>query len=437
MLRIHEIRDPIHTFIRLDSQERKVLDSRPLQRLRHVHQLALSYLVYPGASHRRFEHSLGVMELATRVFDVVTSSHSIKHDAVRSIVPDGDELAYWKRVLRMAALCHDVGHLPFSHAAESELLPNGWDHERLTADIIRSNEMEDLWKNLTPPLRSDDIVKLAVGPKKLDHLDFTDWEALLAEIIVGDAFGSDRMDYLLRDSHHAGVAYGRFDHYRLIDTLRILPSEQQGSQEPAMGVDEGGLQSAEALLMARYFMYTQVYLHPVRRIYDIHLKDFLKSWLPGGRFSTSIEDHLRLTDNEVGAALLEAARTPGSGAHVHAGRIVDRDHYRLCYKRNPIDISSNPEAPQAVYQAACKRFGQGSVRCDSWKDKNSYVDFPILSKDGRIVSSLSTSETLAHLPPIAVDLVFVEPSKLVEAKSWLETEREEIIKPGPSEDDNE
>ena len=70
---VHEIRDPIHIFVRLDSDERAVVDSRPFQRLRHIHQLALTYLLYPAATHKRFEHSLGVMELAGRVFDVVTN----------------------------------------------------------------------------------------------------------------------------------------------------------------------------------------------------------------------------------------------------------------------------------------------------------------------------------------------------------------------------
>ena len=131
---IHEIRDPIHVFVRLDTDERKVLNSRPFQRLRHIHQLALTYLVYPGATHRRFEHSLGVMELADRVFSVVTDpGHST--DSSRDVLPPRDQLLYWRRVLRMAALCHDIGHLPFSHAAERELLPEGWDHERITRKI--------------------------------------------------------------------------------------------------------------------------------------------------------------------------------------------------------------------------------------------------------------------------------------------------------------
>src|SRR6266436_3201596 len=117
---VHEIRDPIHVFVRLDNHEREVLNSRPFQRLRHIHQLALTYLLYPGATHRRFEHSLGVMELAGRVYDTVTDPNNILHDAVRDLVPEHNKFdhQYWRRVVRMAALCHDIGHLPFSHAAE-------------------------------------------------------------------------------------------------------------------------------------------------------------------------------------------------------------------------------------------------------------------------------------------------------------------------------
>ena len=229
---VHEIRDPIHVFVRLDTDERRVLDSAPFQRLRHIHQLALTYLVYPGATHKRFEHSLGVMELAARVFDVVTHPDNLTDDikSLLQLLTAPDKLSYWRRVLRMAALCHDVGHLPFSHASE-ELLPNGWDHETITRRIICSDEMRTVWDSITPPLRHKDIEKLAVGPKKASDLTFSDWETILSEIIIGDAFGVDRMDYLLRDSYHAGVAYGRFDHYRLVDTLRILPSSQSQEQD--------------------------------------------------------------------------------------------------------------------------------------------------------------------------------------------------------------
>lgn len=160
----HEFRDPIHTFIRADDDERKVIDSAPVQRLRHIHQLAMTYLVYPGATHRRFEHSLGVMDLAGRIFDVVTNPDHVT-DAIRNALPvlsKPDELAYWRRVLRVAALCHDIGHLPFSHAQEG-LLPEKWNHERMTVALITSTSMERLWQAPRPTLQSKDIAKLAVG----------------------------------------------------------------------------------------------------------------------------------------------------------------------------------------------------------------------------------------------------------------------------------
>lgn len=430
----HEIRDPIHVFVRLDTDERRVLDSKPFQRLRHIHQLALSSLVYPGATHRRFEHSLGVMELAGRVFDVVTHPDSLIQQ-IREQLPEvasPDKKSYWRRVLRMAALCHDVGHLPFSHAAETELLPEGWNHERLTRILIESEEMGAIWGNLQPPLTPEHVVKLALGPKHAKGLEFTDGETILAEIITGDAFGVDRMDYLLRDSHHIGVAYGRFDHFRLIDTLRILPppqSEVDGSIEPALGVEEGGLQSAEALLLARYFMFSQVYFHPIRRIYDIHLKDFLANWLPGGRFGTSVTDHLALTDNEVMAALRAAATDSSKPGHDAARRIVQHEHFKVVYSRNPADIRVNPDAAGAVYDALCAKFGQEHFRRDRNPAKGGSFDFPVKAKDGRIVSSLAMSDALNHVPPIAIDTVYSDPSRVREVQSWLESNRAQTVEP--------
>src|SRR5437667_3246068 len=203
------------------------------------------------------------MELAGRVFDVITNQAHITNEAAREVLPgNATDLAYWRRVVRVGALCHDIGHLPFSHAAEHALLPAGWSHEKIGMDILLSPEMRTILNEMTPPVRAEDVAKVALGPKKAGSLRFSNWEAILSEIIVGDAFGADRIDYLLRDSHHIGVAYGRFDHYRLIDTLRVLKSPTSGEKtplpEPALGVEEGGVQSAEALMLARYFMYSQV-----------------------------------------------------------------------------------------------------------------------------------------------------------------------------------
>jgi HD superfamily phosphohydrolase len=440
---IHEIRDPIHVFVRLDNHERKVLNSRPFQRLRHIHQLALTYLVYPGATHKRFEHSLGVMELATRVFDVVTNPDNVT-DEIRNSLPqlgNQDERQYWRRVLRMAALCHDIGHLPFSHAAEKELLPNGWDHEKLTQVIIACDEMKKMWDSVKPPLNSQDIVKLAVGPKKMKDCQFSDWEAILSEIIVGDAFGVDRMDYLLRDSHHIGVAYGKFDHYRLIDTLRILPTPSAGEDgaegEPALGVEEGGLQSAEALMLARYLMYSQVYFHPIRRIYDIHLIDFLKEWLDKGVFPTDLDHFLRLTDNEVTSALLDVASDNNKAGYLHARRIVHREHFKLVYERNPDDTKTNPEAGEAVLKALQDQFGADKFRHDRDRQKGAAPDFPVRMRDGRIVSSLAVSQTLNTIPVVSVDCVFAERSVFSDTEKWLREHRQKIIEAKKEEGNNE
>jgi len=430
---IHEIRDPIHIFIRLDSDERQVLDSRPFQRLRYIHQLAMTYLVYPGATHKRFEHSLGVMELASRVFDVITREDKID-DNIKTILPElskEDALRYWKRVLRMAALCHDIGHLPFSHTAEKDLLPEGWDHEHITRELILSDEMKQIWNNLTPPLRPEDVVKLALGPKKAPDLQFSDWETILAEIIVGDIFGVDRIDYLLRDSYHVGVAYGKFDHYRLIDTLRILPppplGDEEQSTEPMLGIEEGGIQSAESLLLARYFMYSQVYFHPVRRIYDIHLKDFLREWLEGEYLPIEINKHLLLTDNEIISALRESCSDPSKKGHEHSIRVIKRKHFKLLYPRNPEDMKINANASEVIYISAKNEFGENKVRWDKYIEKGGAPDFPVLAIDGRVVSSLLLSKILKQVPIAVVDYVYIDPTIRNKVLTWLKKNRTTII----------
>lgn len=431
---IHEIRDPIHVFIKLESPERKIIDSRPFQRLRHIHQLAMTYLVYPGATHKRFEHSLGVMEVASRIFDVITTPQNIQREVAELFVELNDDKrkSYWKQVLRAAALCHDIGHLPFSHAAENELLPGGWNHEKLTRKLIESNEMMKIWNSLKPPLHVDDIVKLAVGPKEASDLDFSSWEAILSEVIVGDAFGADRIDYLIRDSYHTGVAYGKFDHYRLIDTLRILPpplsEEKIRSTEPMLGIEEGGLQSAEALLLARYFMFSQVYLHHVRRIYDIHLKDFLREWKGEEKFPIDPEGHLSLTDNEILTAMKDISCNRGKSGFEHADRIINRKHFKLLDKRNPEDLSINFRAFDLIYDETVKQFGDDNVRVDSYNPKGRVVDFPVLYSDGRIVSAFALSNVLKNLPPLAVNCIFIEPGIQKKAISWLKSNRNDIIK---------
>jgi HD superfamily phosphohydrolase len=429
MKHTHEFRDPIHTFISVRTDERKVIDSRPFQRLRQIHQLALTYLVYPGATHKRFEHSLGVMDTASRIFDVVTAPTNVLHDSVRNLIPDSEALSYWKSVLRMAALCHDLGHLPFSHAAEKDLLPGGYDHERLTKDIIYSDEMKEIWEAMTPPLKPDHIVKLAVGPKRAEPLELTTWETVLAEIIIGDAFGADRMDYLLRDSFHLGVSYGTYDHQRLISTLRILPKEYEESDEPALGLESGGLESSEGLMLARHFMYKQVYFHHIRRVYDIHLKDFLIKWLRDGKFSTKLKIHLKMSDVEVLEAIRKAYEKPSSPQHQFARRIQCREHFRRIYEAAQSDTAGGILIPgKVIAQAAEEKFGKDRIRYDYVQPKAAAPIFPVLRYDGKIESSLQRSQVLARMPEVGVDNVYCDKAVYEDAIEWRKSNKDALLK---------
>lgn len=423
-----EIRDAVHVFVRLDGHERAIVDSWPLQRLRHVHQLALTDRVYPGATHSRFEHSLGTMELAGRVFDIVTRADNLT-DEVRRAFPqlrDPTELAYWRRVLRVAALCHDIGHPPYSHAAEKALYPTGWNHERMTRLLLESEPLCAMLGDSTPPLRIDDVVKLAVGPAKATGLSLSNWEAILSEIIVGDAFGVDRMDYLLRDSLHAGVVYGRFDQDRLIDTLRILPAGADAT-EFALGIEHGGLHTAEALLLARYFMYSQVYFHAVRMVLDLHLIDFLRAWLPGGGLPTETRAHLALTDDTVFSAMQAALLNEESALYVQARRILGRHHFRVLHQISPDDRKLHIDPAGAIATAAVTEFGAEHILQERRFDQGGSVVFPVRQRDGSIGSSLSLSVPLRELPPISADYIFVSPDQAARARTWLLANRTAIL----------
>lgn len=428
----HEFRDPVHGFIHVNPDERDVIDSAPVQRLRHIHQLSLSYLVYPGATHRRFEHSLGVMELAGKVFDVITDRHNVTDD-VRELLPEvdrDDTRDYWRTTVRLAALLHDIGHLPFSHGVEHELLPEGYKHERLTRELLLSDHLAPLLSGgLSQPLRPEVIAKLAVGRKESPGEVFSPWERILSEIVVDDAFGVDRMDYLQRDSIHAGVFYGRFDHPRLVATLRILAEMQTGDDEPepAIGVEIGGLESAEALLIARYMMFSQVYFHKARLMYDAHLQDFLADWLEGGKFSTDLTDHLALTDVEVIAAIRAAAYDAQAPGYRHARRINDRQHFKVLYRLDPGDLELSGDPGAAAFAAAVAEFGPENVKRANPKKAGGDVGFPV-SIDGQVRQSTALSPTLRSLAPASVDMVFVDPTLHQKARLWWKKNREDLLK---------
>ena len=224
------IRDSIHGNLPLDPFEIEVLDYPQLQRLRRVKQLGFISLIYPGANHSRFEHSIGTMHLASKLADQLELS---KDD---------------KDLVRIAGLLHDAGHGPFSHVSEAVL---GVNHDEITAFVIEKTSIHD---------------KLSEKFDTKEIIDIINGEGKLGPIISGD-LDMDRMDYLIRDSHYTGVAYGVIDTERIISNLKL---------ERELILDIKGVQAAESALTARYLMYPSVYQHHTTRIINAMFRRCLR-----------------------------------------------------------------------------------------------------------------------------------------------------------------
>jgi uncharacterized protein len=175
-------------------------------------------------------------------------------------------------------------------------------------------------------------------------------------------------------------------------------------------------------------MYKQVYLHPVRRAYDIHLIDFLKGWLPNGRFSTKLDKHIGLTDAEVLAALHKSCAAPKCSNYTHAKRIQCRDHYRFFYLVSPTDKQGGKLVPgRTIAAAAAEHFGKPAIRYDYMPPKMSAPNFPVRRYDGLIESSLKKSLILQNMPPVEVDTVYCERSILADAIKWKQENVQKLL----------
>jgi uncharacterized protein len=326
-----EIRCPVHGFIRLSDWEMNIVSQPAFQRLRRVRQLAWTDYVYPGAMHTRFEHSLGVMQTATLLYDaIVRNSREVLE---LELAYDDAGFKRYRQLVRLAALLHDVGHGPFSHAGE-ELLPfneerkEQYRHEDYSAAIVRAHfraAIEDHPASNNYGFTADDVASLIEGTAGAKQGIF--WR----DIISGQ-MDADRMDYLLRDSHHIGVGYGRFDLHRLVSTVQAIPAAF--GRPPRLGISEGGWHAAEALVLARYFMFTQVYFHKTRVAYDIHLRGALREILPGGKFpkpeGDDLTEFLKWDDWRVLGRLSD-----GEGGE-HGERLRTRQHYRRIHATNEV-----------------------------------------------------------------------------------------------------
>ena len=392
------IRDPIHGFIRTDPLEAALVASRPMQRLRYVHQLGLTSLVFPGAEHSRFSHALGAMELAGRVYDALAA----KGDGLLPV----PRASHPRRLVRAAALLHDVGHAPFSHSAE-ELFEGGLDHEAMGRRILGLPEMAALFAahgdGPGGAVEPEEVVALLAGGEG-------EVGRLLAQIVSGE-LDVDKMDYLLRDSLYCGVRYGSYDLDRLLDTLMPLPDPESGGW--GIGVEEGGVHAAEALVMARYYMFTQVYFNPTGKALELHLNEWLEE--RGTRWPADPAAFLDEDDVTVLAALRRSANP-------HARAVVERTHYPLAYETGEHLTAADRDRFEALLTGLRRRFARGDLLVShSAKDPHRFEQARVLvrHRDGELEPMSEASQFIRHLGRIERFRVYCPEARLDEVTAAI------------------
>jgi len=301
---MYVIKDSVHGNIKLTCLERSIVDSPGMQRLRGIKQLGLTNLVYPGANHTRFEHSLGTVHLTGEICENIQLGEKESSE------------------LRAAALLHDLGHGAFSHESDYFLKKYlGETHESIAAKKLEEPCMARLLEK--EGLRPARVASLICG-KDLGA-------------IITSGIGSDRMDYLLRDSYYTGVAYGVIDADRLIHTMCL--------RDGSVVLDDGGLEAAESLLIARFLMFSTVYSHHAVRIASAMLKLGIEFGIRSSALRPS--DLVSLDDSGVMLRLLSDAR---------AGRLIRLIENRELYKRALVlDWASAPKATKAMLQKGGER----------------------------------------------------------------------------------
>jgi hypothetical protein len=354
------IRDPIHGYVKLDEMARDLADTREMQRLRWIKQLGLANLVYPGANHTRFEHSLGAYHLS----GLLSRHLDIEEE-------EGMEI-------RAAALLHDVGHGPFSHVTESILSSLLREEHENVSDRLKRGELGDI------------LTDYGLKPHRIQRL--VRGETGLGAMVSGEV-DVDRMDYLTRDAHYTGVAYGVIDYQRLMETMTI-----SGGQ---LALEEGGVHAAESLLVSRLLMYPTVYFHHVSRIAQKMLGVGVRVMVEEGADPREIRD---MDDIELVAAMTSAGGYPGE--------IIGRIRSRRLFKRAVYVGRDRIESPATIDREREERIGEEIAGLAGIETQYVLVDKPdlpriaegnvaIIGEDGdkrplREVSPLVTIMESAH-----------------------------------------
>jgi HD superfamily phosphohydrolase len=308
------IYDPVHGSIRVDGPFLTIMDRHEMQRLRGVKQLGLGSMVFPGANHTRFEHSLGTYHLAGRMADSVGAY-------------DEDALA-----VRAAGLLHDICHTPFSHTmAEVVEAITGMDHMEAAGKLIkgeirtRNKRDDDVFGDIPPisevleengissekvcdlimhPSSRDESMDAFSGGRKIAHFSSKDF---IHQIIHGPV-DADQMDYLVRDAHYTGVTHGKVDIDRLIGTMKV--------HNDRIVIEKGGTAAAEGLMVARSLMYSSVYFHRTVRIIKMMLMKSIEA------SSIDVGEIYLWDDSELMGRLIDEGGTPSRIARSVRNRVL-------------------------------------------------------------------------------------------------------------------
>jgi len=434
---MYQIRDPIHGFIDVSSLEMKIVDSEPFQRLRRIRQLATTHLVYPGAEHTRFGHSLGVMHLVSKAYNSALNNFKErnKSDLFKPLKKE-----WYEQILRLIALTHDLGHAPYSHASEA-LFEDGIEHEDFTKKILLESEIADYIRHIGVAFRekhnvdeeydiTPELLWLIYGEKNPELDKFyvmPDYKFLKS--FMDSELDCDKMDYLLRDSYYCGVNYGTYDLNRLLSSLNVYKEERGNIIQIA--IERNGIHAFEEFVIARYFMFTQVYFHKTRRILDKLLVDSIQDVLVEKKYPSTVSEYLDWDDQSVFAKIKE-----NQNESLSAQQFIKRQVMTCVYESGTHSNLSNDAKVFSLVKRelesklqSCKVVEDTShklahkIPLMELFDAESGKGIPLLIKHSAKPASISTESTILQNlinKPINIKRLYVEKSYLEEAKKIVQ-----------------
>ncbi|MEZ4379640.1 MAG: HD domain-containing protein [Gemmatimonadales bacterium] len=353
------IRDPLWDNIRIEPEALACLDTEAVQRLRYVRQLGHAFLVYPGATHSRFEHALGAYHLARRALTTLGERGDLD-----DIDPE-EQLA-----VRLAALLHDIGHYPFSHALEEAGFPH---HEGLGAARLRTGGLGQALRAIGGEPFIERVAALIEGRSA----------SPLAGLVSG-SLDLDKIDYLSRDARNCGVPYGTLDTDRLLASLCLIATPDGGRE---VGVHEKGISALESLLFAKYQMYRNVYWHHAVRSATCMFKRAVRATVRTG--AADADTLAAATDDSLSTLLAE--HDPTGLARALRQRALFKRTVDLPASEVPDTVvpwlDTDPDRLEQAEDAVAGELGLGpdAVLID-YPSRTSMlgVDLPLLTRDGRV-----------------------------------------------------